>query len=388
MKKVLFITYNNPEKSDNGDKRYTWDILQALKKNNEIYVHIVAYYEEEKEKNIHYIKLENLCDKVTYIPFKYKNLLRIGLSFYPAMIANRKTKKMIDSVRQILKNESYDVIYVNMFRMAYIVEYIKEFQGKKIFISHNVEFLLSKSTYRYATNIGTKIAYYLDYLKTKYWEKRYLSQYDSITAICDVDVETYKNILNFRHVFLLPPIVNMTIHHGARNNTNILIVCGAFTWTPKIINLRKLLNAKNILDISKYGCKLHIIGRANEQEIDYGNKIPNVFLSGEVPTVEPYYKDASVALVPELVGGGFKLKIAEAVQHHLPIVAIKGSVTDKQMVPNIHYIEAADFEELINKGIELIKNQLKRKELDENATMLFMNRYSIDYVHNQLINNM
>lgn len=115
-------------------------------------MHVVAYYEEAKDKYITYSELEQKADKLTYVPFVYKNILSIGFSKYPAMISNRKTPQMIKKVTEILQEEKYDAIFVNMFRLSYLIEYIKEFPGTKIFISHNLETQLSHSTYIYQNN--------------------------------------------------------------------------------------------------------------------------------------------------------------------------------------------------------------------------------------------
>ena len=93
MKKILFITYNNPEKASRGDDLYTWNIINSIKHNKDIYLHVVAYYEEAKDKYITYSELEQKADKLTYVPFIYKNILSIGFSKYPAMISNRNDKK-------------------------------------------------------------------------------------------------------------------------------------------------------------------------------------------------------------------------------------------------------------------------------------------------------
>lgn len=380
MSKILFVTPLNPEKRDSGENIYSWDVIRSLTYDKNNSVHVVTYLETAKEKKEDYSILSGIVDKITYVPFVYKNILQIGLSIYPAMIANRKTPQMIMTVQKLLKKEHYDAVVVNHPRLEYLIEYIKDFKGKKIFISHNVEHEVCKSTYRYAKNIGTKVAYFLDYVKTKYWEKRYLCQYDAVSAICDVDRLYFQSFLNKREVFLLTP--NVEYHPIPQNwkpaETNKLIVCGSFMWTPKTLNLRRLLNTRNIGEIKQNGYELLIIGRAPKEEIEKGNAIDGVFVSGEVDSVEPYYEQASVALVPELAGGGFKLKIAEAVQHHLPIVAIKGSVTDLEMKSGVHYIEVETFEELITAGIALMKDIKTIKSLVVNANNLFKDRYSIE----------
>lgn len=384
MKKILFITYNNPEKASRGDDLYTWNIINSIKHNKDIYLHVVAYYEEAKDKYITYSELEQKADKLTYVPFVYKNILSIGFSKYPAMISNRKTPQMIKKVTEILQEEKYDAIFVNMFRLSYLIEYIKEFPGTKIFISHNLETQLSHSTYIYQNNPIKKLAYYLDYLKTQYYEKKYITQFDYITTICDVDKELFKKFISNKPIEVLPPVINIdNCNIDTKKVENKFIICGAFHWGPKYVNLKLLLNASNISKFKETKYELMIVGRANQADVDYVNKnFPGIHMTGPVESVVPYYEKSRIAIVPELVGGGFKLKIAEAVQYSKPIVAIKGSVTDRTMVPGTHYIEAETFEDLISKSIELMQNSKLQSELVYNARELFRNRYSIEYAAN------
>lgn len=381
MKKILFITYNNPEKASRGDDLYTWNIINSIKYNNDIYLHVVAYYEEAKDKYITYSELEKKADKLTYVPFIYKNILSIGFSKYPAMISNRKTPQMIKEVTEILQKEKYDAIFVNMFRLSYLIEYIKVFSGTKIFISHNLETQLSRSTYIYQSNPIKKLAYYLDYLKTQYYERKYISQFDCITTICDVDKELFQKFIPNKPIEVLPPVIDIdNCKISTEKVEDKFIICGAFHWGPKYVNLKLLLKASNISRFKESKHELMIVGRANQRDVDYVNKnFPGVHMTGPVESVIPYYEKARIAIVPELVGGGFKLKIAEAVQYNKPIVAIKGSVTDRTMIPGIHYIEADSFEDLITKAIELMNNFTIQQKLAQNARQLFKNRYSIEY---------
>lgn len=388
MKKILFITYNNPEKASRGDDLYSWNIINSIKHDKNIYLHVVAYYEDAKDKKQKYSKLENVADKLTYVPFIYKNILAIGFSRYPAMISNRKTPQMIKKVIDILNKEKFDAIFVNMFRLGYLINYIKPFPGVKVFISHNVETQLSYSTYIYQKNPIKKLAYYLDYIKTKYYEKKFISQFDCITTICDVDKETFSTMFH-KQIEVLPPVINFdNCKIDTSHIEDKFIICGAFHWGPKYVNLKLLLASKNIGKYKESGHELMIVGRANKKDVDYVNKnYPGIHMTGPVETVIPYYEKARIAIVPELVGGGFKLKIAEAVQYSKPIVAIKGSVTDKSMIPGKHYIEADNFDDLIIKSLELMNNPKLQSDLVYNARQLFKNRYTKDYAV-QVINRL
>lgn len=382
MKKILFITPQNPELVDAGDKIYTWDILKAIKYKGDVYVHVVAYM-EDYEENQNYSMLEALVDKVTYVPFRRMTPLRMSLSIYPAMISHRKTEEMASVLKDILNKESFDSIVVNMFKMSSLIKVIGGYPGRKIHISHNVEFEVAKSIYKHAVSFKHKLAYSIDFYKTKYWERRFLSQFEVVTAICDCDAQKLGEIIK-KNVPVIRPVVDVKPYDELHKHTNKLIICGTFKWLPKIINIQNVMRCENIGLLKKKGKYLQIIGKAHECVLTEGNTIDNVYVSGSVDSVEPFYKDAEVALIPEQSGGGFKLKIAEAVQHHIPIVAIKGSVTDFMMKPDVHYIEAEDFDELLIKGIRLIDNRDRQEELVKNAVRLFSNYYTIDAVHEQL----
>ncbi|MCF2594883.1 glycosyltransferase family 4 protein, partial [Bacteroides caecigallinarum] len=187
-------------------------------------------------------------------------------------------------------------------------------------------------------------------------------------------------------ICLVTPIVeiNFLPNDWSPNITNKLIVCGSFIWTPKRLNLQRLLSSKSLSELEEKGMELMIIGRAKNKEIVKGNKIKGVFVSGEVKSVEPFYKEAALAIVPELAGGGFKLKIAEAVQHNLPIVAIKGAVTDLEMKDGIHYIEVDSYEDLITEAIDLLNDKEKVKKLVNNANLLFKSKYSLKENSNRI----
>lgn len=381
MKKILFVTYGNPEFAARGDDLYTWNIINALKHNKDVYLHVVSYFEDKKDKGKNYFKLELLVDKLTYVPFVYKNILAIGFSKYPAMISNRRTKGMIQTIKDILRQEHYDAVVINMFRLSYLIEEIKEYKGRKIFITHNVEGQLSESTYKYQTNYIKKLAYHADWLKTCYYEKRYLAQFDALTTICDIDKELLGKILPGMKIEVLPPVIDLSAPVFATDKVeDKFIICGAFHWGPKYQNLKMLLASKNIGMFKKTGHELMIVGYANKSDVDYVNShYEGILMTGPVDSVLPYYEKARIAIVPELAGGGFKLKIAEAVRYSKPMVAIKGSVTDKTMIPGKHYMEAVDFDDLIMKAIELMKQPEKQKDLVSNARELFKNRYTIEY---------
>ena len=384
MKKILFISQYSPEARIVGDMIYTWDILRALKHNEGVYVHFIAYQDKEKWYENETKQLASLVDKVTVVPFRHLKAWQMALSLYPASIRNRAHGNMLSAVNRILENEHYDCIMFNTLRMAYLVNSIPAKDSRLVYLSHNIEAEVSRSIYKTTGNIIQKLVYWQDYIKTAWWEKHLIRHFDAITTICSYDANyllhnNYKGIVK-----VIRPIVNLKPYGSPKQHTGKIIICGSFTWLPKKLNLNRIFDSGSIAHLEPNGCRLQVVGRTLPDDIEKGNSLPGVHVTGPVEDITPYYDDAEVAIVPELAGGGFKLKIAEAILHHVPIVAINGSVTDDNMIAGVHYVEAEDFDDLIDKAISLVHDRTRQQEITGNAIKLFMDTYSIDAVSKEI----
>jgi glycosyltransferase involved in cell wall biosynthesis len=385
MKKILFISQYSPETRIVGDMVYTWDILRTLKHDSSVYVHFLAYQDKNKWYENETKALSQLVDKVTMIPFSHLKAWQMTLSLYPASMKNRANGEMLSAMRKILDNEHFDFVMFNSLKMAYLVRNVHESGTHCIYISHNIEAEVSKSIYKTTRNIIQKFIYWQDYIKTAWWEKRLIRHFDAITTICSYDANYFLNGHFKGLVQVIRPIVQVSPYESQKPHTGKLIICGSFTWLPKKLNLNKILDSNSIANLLPNDCRLQVVGRAMNEEIEKGNKLPGVHVTGPVDDVNPYYDDAEVAIVPELAGGGFKLKIAEAVVHHIPIVAIKGSITDSNMLAGIHYIEATNFDELLDKAIALAHDREAQRTLTGNIVKLFLETYSIDAVSRDMM---
>ena len=155
-----------------------------------------------------------------------------------------------------------------------------------------------------------------------------------------------------------------------------VIVCGNWMWGPKLENLKLLLAAKNFNLLKEAGIHVTIVGHADNKTIkEVMSGHSNVTMTGSVESVLPYYLDADIALVPELLGGGFKLKIAEAVSQNVPFIAIKEAMTDEDMKNGENCICVSNFEEMIIATIALLSD---KKTLSENAQEMMAHKYSLE----------
>ena len=385
---ILYLTYANPEKENRGDHRYSMDTLRIFKQDC-THIHLVVMEDPDNPYDKNNSLLNSYCDKVTVVPFKAKSLARMVLSKYPASIENRYSKHFVDEVKKVLDNEHVDIIVVNHFKLSYIIEHLKKYPQKKVIITHDIEQDLSKSVYQGMANIAKKLIYFFDYIKVRHYENKYIRQYDLITAICDADRKFFSDVTH-KETILLTPIVDIqgsaTENDHSTTKKKEVIVCGNWMWGPKLENLKMLLAAKNFDTLKDADIHVTIVGHADEKTIkEVMSKHSNVTMTGSVDSVLPYYKGADVALVPELLGGGFKLKIAEAVSQNVPFIAIKEALTDNDMKNGENCICVSTFEEMVAATISLLAS---KDELAENARTMMKKKYSLKYNQEKLIRSL
>lgn len=388
--KILFLTHELPVPLDNGDRIYSFGILKELLRCGHD-VHIVVF-DKDGKSDLHDNVIKNFTlllrdfgvfrvPSFNFVPFRSKTPGRAFFSLRPGMVANRWSDKYVEIASSELVGGEFQVVLVNHFKMAYLVERLSIFatQVPFVFISHNAEALLSKSVFQYHKGLFQKIPYWLDWKKMQKYEPRYLKQFSGVTAISTIDKDYFAKSYGLTKLLTFPPGVNPEDLPSADyypSNKRVAIICGSFMWAPKRLNLEYLLDSPKFKLFGKNLIDLLIVGNADPALVAMvNNRFPNVKMTGPVESVKNYYLDSSVALIPEKMGGGFKLKILEAAVMQKAMVGLKGAIAAPGFEPGVHFLEADDFDEMIELTIELINNPERCQELASNAFDLLKRDY-------------
>jgi glycosyltransferase involved in cell wall biosynthesis len=387
-KMILFITYENPFSKNTGDRIYTCNILDGISKLSE---HIdIIYFDSNTTESIINSSDQQKFQRIEVVKFKKKKSINFIFSSQPGMIVNRKSNQYLSTLKDILLNESYNTIIVNHQKMMFTIPSLLKFKdnARLIYISHNVEYLLSANLVNNNRSFLKKALYWQDSVKTGWFERKWIDFFDCVTAISEHDADYFKEEYGISKVDILRPIIESNhedYNQYSKKKINNIIIAGSFEWRPKKDNLLMFLNANNFHELSDNGINLTIVGRADSNFVNYVNNNYNgVQMTGEVLSLLPYYQDAKIAVIPERLGGGFKLKIIEAALYKTAIFAIKGAITKCNFFKNQHFIEKDTFEGLVS---EIIKVQQEPEILDdliENAFLIAKNDHTIDKLTNSL----
>ncbi len=390
--KCLFLTYENPYTNDAGDHIYTTSIINGLQS---VGFKIDIVYYDTNGSILSSINQSVFVQSIL-VKFRRKPFYKFLFSVKPAAVINRYSKNIISTVVNQIQTNDYDFIFINHFKMAFLIEYVNT-QLKKpissiktVFISHNSEFLLSNNLSKYHGTYLKRLAYFVDSFRVKYFEGNYLRQFDIVTAISENDELFFKSEYHLGKVVIIRPTIfhdeiEIKSYSKLVGDYKNIIIAGSFMWGPKKVNLLEFLKTKNFSLLNENGIKLWIVGKAEKELTDVVNrKFEGVEMVGPVKSTLPYYQKTKIAIIPEKLGGGFKLKIVEAAINKNLILAIRGAITSSNFVANRDFMEFDSFEELID-YIVLIEDKVKEAdEIIDNAFRLVKNEYSVENLSNRI----
>lgn len=87
---------------------------------------------------------------------------------------------------------------------------------------------------------------------------------------------------------------------------------------------------------------LRVVGRAPPPSVQRLDGSQGIVVEGEVPAVEPYYRNAGALVVPLRIGGGTRLKILEALAHARPVISTTLGCEGLDLTPDRHVLVADD----------------------------------------------
>ena len=111
---------------------------------------------------------------------------------------------------------------------------------------------------------------------------------------------------------------------------------------------------------------------------------PGIEVTGTVPDVRPYYREAAVAVVPLRIGGGTRIKILEAMAAGVPVVSTTLGAEGLAAEPGKHYVLADSAEQMRAALKSLIRDPQQGHRLTAAGRDLIRRRYDWATLGDQL----
>lgn len=184
-----------------------------------------------------------------------------------------------------------------------------------VLFQHNVETALWHRLAATEPNLVRRLAYRMEAWKMARYETGALSRFPQVIAVSDHDRQEMLKMDSSCEITVVPTGVDTRLYavagHAEANPPRIVFT-GSMDWEPNV-------------DAVTYFCReilpqiraefsdviFQIVGRNPHAKVR-GLASDSVEVTGTVPSVADYLRDATVVIVPLRIGGGTRLKIFEA----------------------------------------------------------------------------
>jgi glycosyltransferase involved in cell wall biosynthesis len=156
-----------------------------------------------------------------------------------------------------------------------------------------------------------------------------------------------------------------------------ILFCGALSYGPNVDAMRYFLDSI-FPDILREipAARLLIVGRRPSAEVLALARPPQVTVWPDVPSVEPFYRQSTIAVAPLRTGGGTRLKILEAFAHEIPVVSTTIGCEGLDVRDGEHLLIADGDRQFARQCVRLLRAPHVRQELVSRARSLTVERYS------------
>jgi glycosyltransferase involved in cell wall biosynthesis len=126
--------------------------------------------------------------------------------------------------------------------------------------------------------------------------------------------------------------------------------------------------------------RLSIVGSRPSPAVRRLGEKPGITVTGEVPSVTPYYDRAQAAINPIRAGGGTRIKAIEAFAHRVPLVSTTIGAEGLDAAPGRHLLVADGAEDFARACLRLVREPDLRERLATAAHDLYRERYASEPV--------
>lgn len=252
-------------------------------------------------------------------------------SRFPLVAAAYGSRGLREVLRQFLRQD-WDVIVLDHYSSAWALDRVKRYvrtSQHDVVLAHiaqNHEEDLALSLYRsYAGSWPKRIVLYLNYLKIRHWERRLASEVDVVGTITPEDCEKFSRQSSHPELIVLTPGhsgYTATKRTLTQSVPRRVVLVGTYHWVVKQENLRQLLASADG-PFADHGIVLDVVGDVPSQLLEeFEGKMRATVFHGFVADFQPFCENSRLALVPEVIGGGFKLKFLDYIFGRIPVAAI------------------------------------------------------------------
>jgi polysaccharide biosynthesis protein PslH len=380
--KILWVKAGGLVPPDIGGKIRSYHILTQLAQTHS--VTLFTFYAAH-QGDVH-SELEGMFDEVFYLPLQIATNRGIGelahyagnlLSPWPHTVSKYCRPQVVERMRQLLSQRSYDVIICDFVVAAGAIPW--DVASSKIIFTHNVEALIWKRHFEVSRNPFWKLAAWGEYRKMLRFEKDFLRKSQHVLAVSEKDRDFFSNFVDASKVSVISTGVDTEYFQPSttKEQPNSVVFTGSMDWMPNEDGV--IYFVRSILPLVRREVpevRFSVVGRNPSEKLKMVSAEAGVEVTGRVDDIRPYVHERSVYVVPLRIGSGTRLKIFEAMAMGKAIVSTALGAEGLPVTDGADIAIADTPEKFAQTVVALLKDPERRRRMGLAARQLVESRYS------------
>lgn len=357
--RCLWIARDIPFPQDAGDKIYSANLARAFAQAGAM-VRFLGFAGEDTKAP------QDWSVEWQAVPGAKRSTRAALFSTQPIAAAIHAT----EDYRRLLKRqlrEPWDVIVFDSYGSGWALGLVKKIVATQasrpmfVHVSHNHEASLWRDMARNAQGaLPRRVALWQNYWKTRAIENTLAREVDLVTAITEEDALKFAALGKEKRTVVLTPGFSGWMQREriiTHDTPRRVVIVGSFRWVVKQENLRQFIAAADER-FHASGITLDVIGDVPDELL--AELRPNTkatIFHGFVDSIKPHFETARIAIVPELIGGGFKLKFLDYLFARVPVATLTEAAAGLPQTIRNHLMCAADLPSLVDtivRNIDLV----------------------------------
>ena len=256
---------------------------------------------------------------------------------------------------------------------------------KSVLTFHNVAFDQSQRISRIEGNLISSLRTWIFARQLFKWEPAYAEKFDQCLVVSEAERKALLGRNPRLKVEVIPNGTDTKKYQRLEVNQDppALLFIGSMSYAPCIDGAVYFCNQilpyirKIFQDI-----RLWIVGASPTSDVvRLADK--NIFVTGYVEDVLPYYQRSTLSIVPLRAGGGTRLKILEAMALGRPVVSTTIGCEGLDVVDGKHLLIADEPDKFAEQTIRLLTDKALYNRIVEQARELVVRRYDWDVIAEQ-----
>ncbi len=373
--RVVYLALQAPYPPNDGGRIRTWNLLQAAGRAHDV-TFLAFARRDTGDSDLE--QLRAICRDVRVVPWPevpqptLSERARLLSQRMPMAARLARSSDMDRALASALQARDVDLIHVDHL---YLAPYACVCACARIMNHSDVEAaqqrrLLWTDSKRFSAYWWLK---WQEHLLWRSFEIRSLSWFDAHIAVSGKDASYFRRHARGLPVHVVPNGVDVAgiRFSPATRRAHVLLFVGRMDYGPNVDAVlwfcRQVFPS---ISSAVPDTRLLIVGRDPPDEVLRLGNDGRVTVTGTVADVQPYYREAAVAVAPLRAGGGTRLKILEAMAAGVPVISTSVGCEGLDVAPGRHLLVADSAQAFAAQTIHLLNNAPERERLASSARSL------------------